>query len=117
MGEPAIPDILPTPWAGLDAYLPFKVKKDPYLASFTKHNWVYLLATVRIPAWTSFQGFLLTEGNSNVDLIGWTASQYNASATDAYLSASANIAFTDGGTTIYRLDTVRGSPLSDTAAV
>ena len=87
------------------------------------------MATTSIPMWTSFKGFNLmkekdAEGtiidtNNDVDitLSGWSAATYNSSATDAYLAVHHSVAFTDGTNTIYKLETVQGSPLVDTTAV
>ena len=126
-----IPDILDTPWAGIDVSIIFNVKKDPYILDETLHNWVGEMATTSIPMWTSFNGFnlmakLLDEDGAeagdlvqdhHLTLSGWAGATYNSAATDAYLSASQDVMLTDGTNTIYRLQTVQGSPTVNTSAV
>ena len=126
-----IPDLWETPWAGIDVSIVFNVKKDPYILDETLHNWVGVMATTSIPAWTSFNGFnlmaqILDEDGAVVgDLVqdhhltlsGWAADSYNFAATDAYLSANQDVLLTDGTNTIYRLQTVQGSPTVNTSAV
>ena len=125
----AIPDTLDTPWARIQADIPFQVPKDAYILDDSLYNWVGDMATTAIPQWTSFKGFNLMsfldeDGNEieggadvNVTLSGWAAATYNAAAIDAYLSVNHSVAFTDGTTTIYKLETVQGSPLVNTTAV
>ena len=125
----AIPDTLDTPWARIQANIVFQVAKDPYILDDSLYNWVGDMATTAIPQWTSFKGFNLMEEkdedgetistNNDVDitLSGWSTATYNAAAMDAYLSASHSVAFTDGTTTIYKLETVQGSPFVNATAV
>ena len=111
-----VPEILETPWAGIEAHIPFKVPKDPYMLDETLHNWVGEVATTSIPMWTHFRGFGVV-GEVDITVTGWSGSGYNFSATDAYLSASQDVMLTDGTNTIYRLQTVQGSPTVNTSAV
>ena len=111
--QPAAPSVLGIPWAGLDINVAYVAKKDPYILEETLNNWTGIVGTTSIPMWEYFKGFKIA--THEVSVSGWTPSQYNAAATDAYLSSKSSVAFTDGTNTIYRLETVQGSPVVDTS--
>jgi hypothetical protein len=58
-----------------------------------------------------------TNNDVDITLSGWATATYNAAAIDAYLSVNHSVAFTDGTTTIYKLETVQGSPLVNATVV
>ena len=120
--KPTVPNLLYVPYAKVFIHIKYKntekeAARNDYIINRTLNNWVYQWVKGTQP-WdqgdnqeeltVKHRGFEVDEGASSAS--GTSVLDWAVDAQDAYLSASLSTIFTDGTNTVWRLDTVQGSP-------
>lgn len=106
---------LATPWADVEFGGTGDSDDELKKEGGRKINYVYDLDTVRLGAVSHYLGDEIS--GFDWHLTGWRDDVYNGVAAGAILSADQSVAFTDGTTTIYKLETTVGSPTVDTSGI